>query len=89
MLVEAVTTSASTVAIPRTLRLSGQEVNLTTAAIASMNLYLHDIEDFRILRGDTLRDPKFREPEGPRAVRHGDRQSTVLAHELGARDVGG
>ena len=48
----------------RTLRLCGQEVNLTTSAIARMNLYLHEIEDFRILRGDTLRDPKFRDRHG-------------------------
>lgn len=48
----------------RTLRLYGQEVNLTTSAIARMNLYLHDIEDFQILRGDTLRDPKFRDKRG-------------------------
>ena len=49
---------------PRTLRVYGQEVNLTTSAIARMNLYLHDIEDFEILRGDTLRDPKFRSDGG-------------------------
>lgn len=48
----------------RTLRLSGQEVSLTTAAIARMNLFLHDIEDFRIRRGDTLREPRFRTAEG-------------------------
>ena len=48
----------------RTLKLSGQEVSLTTAAIARMNLFLHDIEDFRIRRGDTLRDPKFKTPQG-------------------------
>jgi type I restriction enzyme M protein len=48
----------------RTLRLSGQEVSLTTAAIARMNLFLHDIEDFRIIRGDTLRDPRFRVATG-------------------------
>jgi type I restriction enzyme M protein len=48
----------------RTLRLYGQEVNLTTSSIARMNLYLHDIEDFQILRGDTLRDPRFRDPDG-------------------------
>ncbi|MEY2447124.1 MAG: type restriction enzyme protein [Acidimicrobiaceae bacterium] len=47
----------------RTLRLYGQEVNLTTAAIARMNLYLHDIEDFQVLRGDTLREPKFHEKD--------------------------
>jgi type I restriction enzyme M protein len=46
------------------MRFYGQEVNLTTAAIARMNLYLHDIEDARILRGDTLRDPKFRDDHG-------------------------
>ena len=49
---------------PRTLRLYGQEVNLTTAAIARMNLFLHEIEDFAILRGDPLRDPLFRTKEG-------------------------
>jgi type I restriction enzyme M protein len=48
----------------RTLKLSGQEVSLTTAAIARMNLFLHDIEDFRIRRGDTLRDPKFKTADG-------------------------
>ena len=48
----------------RTLRLYGQEVNLTTSAIARMNLYLHDLEDFRILRGDTLRDPRHTLPDG-------------------------
>jgi type I restriction enzyme M protein len=50
----------------RTLRLYGQEVNLTTAAIARMNLFLHDLEDFRIVRGDTLREPRFLERSGLR-----------------------
>ena len=45
-------------------RLYGQEVNLTTSAIARMNLFLHDIEDARIRRGDTLRDPKFLDTAG-------------------------
>ncbi|UUZ60570.1 type I restriction-modification system subunit M [Nocardioides sp. B-3] len=48
----------------RTLRVFGQEVNLTTASIAKMNLFLHDPETFDIKRGDTLRDPKFRNPDG-------------------------
>ncbi|MEU8028034.1 class I SAM-dependent DNA methyltransferase [Streptomyces sp. NPDC049099] len=48
----------------RTLRLYGQEVNLTTSAIARMNLFLHDIEDFDIKRGDTLADPKFKNTDG-------------------------
>ena len=43
----------------RTLRLYGQERNLTTSAIARMNLFLHGIEDFDIVRGDTLADPAF------------------------------
>jgi type I restriction enzyme M protein len=43
----------------RTLRLYGQERNLTTSAIARMNLFLHGIEDFEIVRGDTLTHPAF------------------------------
>ena len=43
----------------RTLRLFGQERNLTTSAIARMNLFLHGIEDFNIVRGDTLSRPAF------------------------------
>lgn len=43
----------------RNLIIRGQEKNLTTASIARMNLFLHGIEDFDILRGDTLVDPKF------------------------------
>ena len=39
--------------------LFGQERNLTTAAIARMNLFLHGAEDFQIVRGDTLRQPAF------------------------------
>jgi type I restriction enzyme M protein len=40
-------------------RLFGQEKNLTTAAIARMNLFLHGAEDFQVVRGDTLRSPAF------------------------------
>ncbi len=40
-------------------KLFGQEKNLTTSAIARMNLFLHGIEDFQIVRGDTLRNPAF------------------------------
>ncbi len=59
MLIEAaneVTESGGSVA---QMRFYGQEVNLTTAAIARMNLYLHDLEDAEVRRGDTLREPKF------------------------------
>ena len=49
---------------PRTFfgKLYGQEKNLTTAAVARMNLFLHGIEDFVIERGDTLRNPVFADP---------------------------
>ena len=40
-------------------KLFGQESNLTTASIARMNLFLHGSNDFRIARGDTLRNPVF------------------------------
>ncbi|MBF0182195.1 MAG: SAM-dependent DNA methyltransferase [Magnetococcales bacterium] len=43
----------------RTLRLYGQERNLMTSSIGRMNLFLHGIEDFHVMRGDTLEDPKF------------------------------
>ena len=45
----------------RTLRLYGQERNLMTSSIARMNLFLHGISDFQIVRGDTLAEPKFTE----------------------------
>ncbi len=43
----------------RTLKLYGQERNLTTSAIARMNLFLHGIEDFDVVRDDTLANPAF------------------------------
>jgi type I restriction enzyme M protein len=43
----------------RTLRLYGQERNHMTAAIARMNLVLHGVEEFAVLRGDTLERPAF------------------------------
>lgn len=48
----------------RTLKLFGQEKNLTSSSIARMNMFLHGIEDFSILRGDTLRNPAFFEADG-------------------------
>jgi len=42
----------------RTLKLYGQERNLITSSIARMNLFLHGVEDFDIMRGDTLAEPK-------------------------------
>ena len=48
----------------RTLKLFGQEKNLTSSSIARMNMFLHGIEDFQIYRGDTLRNPAFFEADG-------------------------
>jgi type I restriction enzyme M protein len=38
----------------RTLKLYGQEINLITSAIARMNMFIHGIEEFDVIRGDTL-----------------------------------
>lgn len=43
----------------RNLHLYGQELNLLTSGIGRMNLFLHGIEDFHIVRGDTLAHPAF------------------------------
>ena len=51
----------------RTLTLYGQEKNLTSSSIARMNMFLHGIEDFNIVRGDTLRNPAFFAADGLKA----------------------
>lgn len=43
----------------RSLHLYGQDINLITSSIARMNLFLHGIDDFQIVRGDTLAQPAF------------------------------
>ena len=48
---------------PKTLKIYGQESNLTTSAIARINLFLHEAEDFNIFKGDTLRNPIFFEAD--------------------------
>jgi type I restriction enzyme M protein len=50
----------------RTLKLYGQERNLITSGIARMNLFLHGVEDFQIIRGDTLADPRHIAGDGLR-----------------------
>jgi len=47
----------------RSLKLYGQEINLITSSIARMNLFLHGIEDFEIVRRDTLAKPAFIEKD--------------------------
>ena len=44
--------------------LYGQEANGSTWALAVMNMFLHGIEDFEVMRGDTLRNPAFFEADG-------------------------
>ncbi|MGV0996842.1 type I restriction-modification system subunit M [Empedobacter falsenii] len=48
----------------RTLKLFGQEKNLTSSSIARMNMFLHGMEDFQIAREDTLRFPAFFDADG-------------------------
>ena len=64
MLLEAVHHMERSRKNPKSLHLYGQERNLNTWAIAQMNLFLHDIDDAFIARGDTLRDPKHLLPDG-------------------------
>ena len=42
-------------------KIYGQEINLSTSAIARMNLFLHGARDFHVVQGDTLRNPVFHE----------------------------
>ena len=77
---------------PRTFfgKIYGQEKNLTTSSIARMNLVLHGIEDFQIVREDTLRNPAFTDSStgGLAHLRLRHRQSAVLAQGMGPRSVG-
>ena len=61
----------------KSLSLWGQEINLNTWAICEMNLFLHDVDDAVILRGDTLRNPRHVVAEGSKTPRTFDR---VLAN---------
>lgn len=61
MLIEVIEHVKAAGGSPKTLwgRLFGQEKVLATSAIARMNLLLHGVEDFEIVREDTLRTPAF------------------------------
>lgn len=61
MLIEVIEHVKAAGGSPKTLwgKLYGQEKVLATSAIARMNLLLHGVEDFKILREDTLRNPAF------------------------------
>jgi type I restriction enzyme M protein len=43
----------------RTLKLYGQELNLITSAIARINMFMHNVDEFQIAQGDTLDNPQF------------------------------
>ncbi len=40
-------------------KMYGQEKNLSTSAIARMNLFLHGARDFKVTQGDTLLNPNY------------------------------
>jgi type I restriction enzyme M protein len=68
MLLEAVHYMERTGRNPRSLTLYGQERNINTWAICKMSLFLHDIDDAFIERGDTLIEPRHLAEDG-RAVK--------------------
>ncbi len=45
--------------IARTLYFYGQEINISTFAIAKINMFLHGLDSADIRRGDTLASPQF------------------------------
>jgi type I restriction enzyme M protein len=47
-----------------TLKLFGQEAVQDTAGVARMNLFMHNLTQFRVEVGDTLKDPRFKKPDG-------------------------
>ncbi|PSL51514.1 type I restriction enzyme M protein [Saccharothrix carnea] len=47
-----------------TLRLRGQEAVPDTAGVARMNLFMHNLTEFQVEIGDTLKDPRFKKPDG-------------------------
>lgn len=47
-----------------TLKLYGQETVQDTAGVARMNLFMHNLTQFQVEVGDTLKDPRFKKPDG-------------------------
>ncbi|MFZ2202320.1 MAG: type I restriction-modification system subunit M, partial [Microgenomates group bacterium] len=45
--------------VARTLYLYGQELNISTFAIAKINMFLHGLDSADIRRGDTIANPQF------------------------------
>jgi type I restriction enzyme M protein len=64
MLIEAAATVKSKGGSVAQMRFYGQEINQASAAIGRMNLLIHEVEDSRIVRGDTLNEPKLLDSRG-------------------------
>lgn len=47
-----------------TLKLHGQEAVPDTAGVARMNLFMHNLTQFQVEVGDTLKDPRFKKSDG-------------------------
>ncbi|MFJ6579136.1 N-6 DNA methylase [Streptomyces sp. NPDC091368] len=47
-----------------TLSLNGQEAVAETAGVARMNLFMHNLTQFKVEVGDTLKDPRFTKADG-------------------------
>ncbi|MEU3186532.1 N-6 DNA methylase [Streptomyces sp. NPDC006923] len=47
-----------------TLSLNGQEAVPDTAGVARMNLFMHNLTQFKVEVGDTLKDPRFKRLDG-------------------------
>ncbi|WP_041804256.1 N-6 DNA methylase [Rhodococcus pyridinivorans] len=46
------------------LQLYGQEAVPDTAGVARMNLFMHNLTQFQVEVGDTLKEPRFKKPDG-------------------------
>ncbi|MCT7293881.1 type I restriction-modification system subunit M [Rhodococcus sp. PAE-6] len=46
------------------LQLYGQEAVTDTAGVARMNLFMHNLTEFQVEVGDTLKEPRFKKPDG-------------------------
>jgi type I restriction enzyme M protein len=51
-----------------TLSLYGQEAVPDTAGVARMNLFMHNLTQFQVEVGDTLKNPRFKKPDGSLAT---------------------
>lgn len=74
---------------PRSLSLFGQEKELDTWSIAEINLFLHDIDDAFIAKGDTILAPKRYDPNNKEFVAGVGAYDRVLANPPFSQKVWG